>query len=165
MNDALEALRKVKHEEVTEEFPKADMWCHFGTGIIRGPDEGNLLGDFYFRFSNGKIQIFRTDDFIMSFTVLKNVLLPSIEEANEGEWSIDEATKKLQSPEEGNDWKVIFKEGVDLDEKILEGNSYEKTSEDYIARYDLTYVTPCWHEIRCKVVAYSCFQKGCPTKA
>lgn len=46
-NDALEALRKVKHEEVTEEFPKADMWCHFGTGIIRGPDEGNLLGDFF----------------------------------------------------------------------------------------------------------------------
>ncbi|XP_020623172.1 uncharacterized protein LOC110060719 isoform X2 [Orbicella faveolata] len=111
-NDALEALRKIKHKELTEKFPKADMWCHFGTGIIQGPDE---------------------------------------EEAEGGEWSIDEAMKKLQSPEEGNHWKVTFKEGVDLDEKVLEGTSYEKTSEDFIARYDLTYVTPCWHEIRCKV--------------
>jgi len=95
------------------------------------------------------------DDFTMSFGVLKNVLLPSIEEAEGGEWSIDEAMKKLQSPEEGNHWKVTFKEGVDLDEKVLEGTSYEKTSEDFIARYDLTYVTPCWHEIRCKVTAYT----------
>lgn len=76
----------------------------------------------------------------------------SIEEAHEGEWSIDEAVKKLQSSDEGNpDWKVTFKEGVDLEEKALEGTSYEKTSEDFIERYDLTYVTPCCNEIRCKV--------------
>ena len=96
----------------------------------------------------------------MSFSVLKIVLLSSIEEADEGEWSIDEAMKKLQSPEEGNLWKVTFKEGVDLDEKLLEGASYEKASEDFIARYDLTYVTPCWHEIRCKVTAYTLFNCG-----
>ena len=42
-NNALEALRKIKGQEVTEEFPKADMWCHFGTAIIRGPDEGNVV--------------------------------------------------------------------------------------------------------------------------
>lgn len=47
-NDALEALRKIKHKELTEKFPKADMWCHFGTGIIQGPDEGNLQGNFSF---------------------------------------------------------------------------------------------------------------------
>ncbi|XP_078355398.1 uncharacterized protein LOC144640040 [Oculina patagonica] len=40
--NALEALRKIKRERVTEEFAKADMWCHFGTAIIRGPDEGNV---------------------------------------------------------------------------------------------------------------------------
>ncbi|KAL9958476.1 hypothetical protein ACROYT_G035492 [Oculina patagonica] len=111
-NDALEALRKIKRERVTEEFPKADMWCHFGTAIIRGPDEG---------------------------------------EADEREWSIDEATKKLQTSGEGNYWKVAFKEGVDLDEKVLEENSREKTNEEFIARYDLTYLTPCSHQIRCKV--------------
>jgi len=49
---------------------------------------------------------------------------------------------------------------VDLEEKALEGISYEKTSEDFIARYDLTYVTPCCNEIRCKVrttyTVYNC---------
>lgn len=84
----------------------------------------------------------------------------SIEEAHEGEWSIDEAMKELQSPGEERHWKVTFKEGVDLEEKALEGISYEKTSEDFIARYDLTYVTPCCNEIRCKVrttyTVYNC---------
>ena len=46
-NDALEALQKIKHKELTKEFPKADMWCHLGTAIIRGPNEGNFLGDFF----------------------------------------------------------------------------------------------------------------------
>ena len=37
MEEALASLSKIK---VAEENPKADMWCHFGTAIIRGPDEG-----------------------------------------------------------------------------------------------------------------------------
>ena len=40
MNDALESLRKIKLETRAKEYLKADMWCHFGTAIIRGPDEG-----------------------------------------------------------------------------------------------------------------------------
>lgn len=43
MNDVLEALRKIKRERVAHEFPKADMRCLFGTAIIRGPDEGNVI--------------------------------------------------------------------------------------------------------------------------
>ena len=31
---------------MTEEFPKADMWCHFGTAIIRGPDEGIVVSHY-----------------------------------------------------------------------------------------------------------------------
>ena len=42
VNDALEALRKIKLETRTKEYLKADMWCHFGTAIIRGPDEGSI---------------------------------------------------------------------------------------------------------------------------
>ena len=40
MDAALEALRQIKYE--TEEQPKADMWCHLGTAIIRGADEGSF---------------------------------------------------------------------------------------------------------------------------
>lgn len=73
------------------------------------------------------------------------------EEVTEGEWSIDEVTAKLQSSEAENYWKVAFKEGVNLDEKILEGNLCETTTEDFKVRYDLTYSTPCGHQVRCKV--------------
>ncbi|KAJ7369997.1 hypothetical protein OS493_034943 [Desmophyllum pertusum] len=68
-------------------------------------------------------------------------------EADDGEWSIDEATH----------WKVGFKEGAILDEINLEENvnSCEKTPEDFIARYDLSYLTPCAHRIRCKRAHYS----------
>ena len=38
----MEALRKIKLETRTKEYLKADMWCHFGTAIIRGPDEGSI---------------------------------------------------------------------------------------------------------------------------
>ena len=34
----MEALRTIKHQRVTDEDPKADIWCHFGRGLIRGPD-------------------------------------------------------------------------------------------------------------------------------
>ena len=74
-----------------------------------------------------------------------------VEEVTEGEWSIDEVTAKLQSSEAENYWKVAFKEGVNLHEKILEGHLCETTTEDFKVRYDLTYSTPCGHQVRCKV--------------
>ena len=42
---------------------------------------------------------------------------------------------------------------MDLHEDIFKRNFYEKTSEDnlFIARYDLTYLTPSFHYLRCKV--------------
>lgn len=43
MNDALESLREMKREMKTKEYLKLDMWCHFGTAIIRGPDEGKRV--------------------------------------------------------------------------------------------------------------------------
>ena len=39
MKDALVSLRKIKE---AEEYPKADMWCHFGTAVIRVPEEGKM---------------------------------------------------------------------------------------------------------------------------
>ena len=41
-----------------------------------------------------------------------------------------------------------------LDEKILQGSTCEKTPEeylDYVARYDLAFLTPWGHQIRFKV--------------
>lgn len=110
MDAALKVLRQIKFE--TEELPKADIWCHLGKAIVRGPDE---------------------------------------EEVAEGEWSIDEATGKLQSSVAENYWKVAFKAGVNLDEKILEGHLSKTTTEDFKVRYDLTYLTPRGHQMRCKV--------------
>ncbi|PFX25863.1 hypothetical protein AWC38_SpisGene9466 [Stylophora pistillata] len=72
------------------------------------------------------------------------------EEVTEGEWSIDEATRKLQSSEAENYWKVAFEEGLNLDEKILEGHLCKTTTEDFKVRYDFTYLTPCGHQVRCK---------------
>ncbi|KAL9958370.1 hypothetical protein ACROYT_G035376 [Oculina patagonica] len=113
-NEALDSLRKIKYEMNTTEYPKADMWCHLGTSIVRGPDDGSV---------------------------------------HEETLSIDEATEKLQSDDGGRHWRVTFRERVDLQEDIFERNGYQKTSEDnaYIARYDLTYLTPCFYRLRCKI--------------
>ena len=40
MDHALACLRKIKHEIESNKFQEADMWCHFGTAIIRDLDEG-----------------------------------------------------------------------------------------------------------------------------
>ncbi|XP_068700394.1 uncharacterized protein [Montipora foliosa] len=78
---------------------------------------------------------------------------PDEEEGEDGEWTIEEVIKKFQpSCEfEGNLWRTAFKEGVHLNETIFEEHVAKKTSEEYIARYDLTYLTLGGHEIRCKV--------------
>ncbi|CAH3028510.1 unnamed protein product, partial [Porites evermanni] len=38
-SDALETLRRIKQEMTTKENLKADMWCHFGKAVIRGPNQ------------------------------------------------------------------------------------------------------------------------------
>lgn len=107
--DALESLRRIKREKGS----KADMWCHFGKVVIRGPDEAEV--------------------------------------SDEEQWSIEEATKKFQ-PQEGQDyWKIAFKEGVNVDQQVLEKNFGQKYRREYHARYDLTFVVSSGHELRGKI--------------
>ena len=42
---ALSTLRNIKHEIAAENYHNADMWCHFGTVIIRDPDESKYCAD------------------------------------------------------------------------------------------------------------------------
>lgn len=73
------------------------------------------------------------------------------EVSEEERWSIDEATKKFR-PQEGQDyWRIAFKEGVNIDEHILERNFGKKSPKEYYARHDLTFLAPSGHELRCKV--------------
>ena len=90
--------------------------------------------------------------YLFTFTPFELTLIPSIiEETEEGEWTIDEATEKFQSSDEESYWRTAFNQGVTLDENIFQDYDCNKTSEEYIARHDLTYLTPCGHELRCKV--------------
>ena len=41
-DEVLMSLRKIKENRETDESPKADIWCHLGTSIIRVPVEGNI---------------------------------------------------------------------------------------------------------------------------
>jgi len=43
VDHALECLNKIKQEIESKKFQEADMWCHFGTAIIREPSEGEYL--------------------------------------------------------------------------------------------------------------------------
>lgn len=71
-------------------------------------------------------------------------------------WSIDEAVKKLKSsPQKRNEWLVAFKEGMDLSDKVILDTFGEQTKEDFMARYDLSFVTPRSQAIRCKVRIHS----------
>ena len=73
------------------------------------------------------------------------------EVSDEEQWSIEEATKKFQ-PQEGKDyWKIAFKEGVNVDQQVLEKNFGQKYRREYHARYDLTFVVSSGHELRGKV--------------
>ena len=78
-----------------------------------------------------------------------------LEEAEEGEWTIEDVRKRFQIDNGESLWRTSLKEGVDLDENILEKISdYESTREeyvDYVARYDLAFLTPRGNEIRFKV--------------
>ena len=66
-NDTLESLRRVKREMETKKQLKADMWCHFGTFIVRRQIEGsdndkNKQGRIY-----GEEYIFKTNKGRLSF--------------------------------------------------------------------------------------------------
>ncbi|XP_022808825.1 uncharacterized protein LOC111345809 isoform X2 [Stylophora pistillata] len=110
----LETLNKMKGREEAKNH--GEIWCHFGSGVIRGPSEVNV---------------------------------------EKREWSIDDATKKFKYSAHGKYWKVSFQGGVDfMAADLFKNYFFENTPEeylDYIARYDLTFLTPCRYQVRCKV--------------
>lgn len=70
----------------------------------------------------------------------------------ENTWSIDEILKKVQSTStRRNEWRIAFKEGVDISETVIQDTFGQQDEQDYIARYDLSYLTPRSQPIRCKV--------------
>ena len=59
---------------------------------------------------------------------------------------------KLQAtPQRRNEWLVAFKEGVELEDEMVYNTFGEQNEEDFIARYDLSLLTPRSQSIRCKV--------------
>ncbi|CAH3166443.1 unnamed protein product [Pocillopora meandrina] len=116
----LESLRKMKGHEEVKNPVEADIWCHFGSAVIRRPSEGSSI----------------------------KLCFPS------GEWSIDDATTRFEYSADGDYWKVTLQEGVDFMADLFENYFYENTPKeyrDYTARFDLTFLTPCSHELKCKV--------------
>ena len=79
------------------------------------------------------------------------IIFPS-EDVRDGRWSIREATEKIKYP--NKHWKLAFNlEGVTPNERALRTQYKETCPEEigYVSRYDLTFLTPCWHQLRCKV--------------
>ena len=78
-----------------------------------------------------------------------------IDEADEGRWNINQATRKFVSSAGENGWKTALKGGVEFDEKILERHVVDKNPEEYIdldvVRYDLEFLTPSSHALIFKV--------------
>ena len=71
----------------------------------------------------------------------------------------------FQPSGDGKYWKISFQEGVDVIEDIFKGSYYVNTPEEYLeyaARYDLTFLTPCNREIRCKVRVKGTITQGFP---
>lgn len=67
-------------------------------------------------------------------------------------WSIAEAANKLQgTAQRKREWLTAFKEGVELDDKVVYDTFGEQTEEDFMARYDLSFLTPGSQPMRCKV--------------
>lgn len=81
-------------------------------------------------------------------------MLIFLEKVEGREWTIDEVIEKFQSTSVGQFWKLAFIEGVELTERIFKGKYKERSVEDvpYFARYDMTIITPCFHQVRCKVI-------------
>ena len=60
----------------------------------------------------------------------------------------------LEYSADGNYWKVAFQGGVDFITDLFQNYFYENTPKedrDYTAVFDLTFLTPCSHQLRCKV--------------
>ena len=67
-------------------------------------------------------------------------------------WSIADSTKKLQATtQRRSEWLVAFKEGVDLDDRVVYDTFGEQMEENFMARYDLTFLSPKSQAMRCKV--------------
>ena len=81
-------------------------------------------------------------------------MLIFLEKVEGREWTIDEVIGKFQSTSVGQFWKLAFIEGVELTERIFKGKYKERSVEDvpFFARYDMTIITPCFHQVRCKVI-------------
>ena len=83
---------------------------------------------------------------------IDKTLLYFLENVSEEDWTVNEVTEKLQSSDERSNWKMAFREGVDLDERTFKENRYrEDENIPFKARYDLTYLTPSRCQLRCKV--------------
>ena len=52
-----------------------------------------------------------------------------------------------------SDWRIAFKEGVQIDKNVLQETFSTQPAEDdfFAARYDLSFLTPRGRSIRCKV--------------
>lgn len=89
----------------------------------------------------------QANSFFRSITVHK------ISTVDVGEtWNLTEAVNKLQAtPQSRNEWLVAFKEGVELDDKVVYDTFGEQNDEDFIARYDFSFLTPRSQSMRCKV--------------
>ena len=80
------------------------------------------------------------------------IIFPS-EDVRDGRSSIREATEKIKYPNNKH-WKLTFNlEGVTPNERALRTQYKETFPEEigYVSRYDLTFLTPCWYQLRCKV--------------
>lgn len=89
---------------------------------------------------------------IQRLKIVKTLLF-FLENVSEGDWTVDEVTEKLQSSDERSNWKMTFREGADLNERIFKENNYKEANENvpFKARYDLTYLTPSRRQLRFKV--------------
>ncbi|XP_068739102.1 uncharacterized protein [Montipora capricornis] len=108
--EVLRSLERIKHEIEAKRPLKADIWCYFGTVLIRQPDEG-----------------------------------PG------GEWSIENASRKLL---EGTGWRTLYRGGGNLDEKFVEQHLCKQSPpeyEDVQSRYHLTFRTPNEGQLNFKV--------------
>ena len=85
------------------------------------------------------------NNFFKSITVIK-ISTVDLDQT----WSITEAVNKLQATPQ-SEWLFAFHEGVDLEDKVVHDTFGEQNEEDFIARYDLSFLTPRHQPMRCKV--------------
>lgn len=89
----------------------------------------------------------------------------SSEDVVQKTWDIEEITERFQRPDTGEKmfWKVSFRERDDIPEDIFKRTGLKEITEDneYISRYDLTYLTPCFYQLRCKVRVNNLFLFTC----